>query len=948
MDSRQDSPSPPRKRMRLSSPTFDDQIGDLNEEDINAFDLLNAQLSQAAPASSLVRQISVAGPSKERHSPKTSPSSGSTLAQEPAMDEGENPFCSTPRGATSIDALPRERIHASFMSAAAINGKARASFPINDTTEDESDLLEEAPPEFDYTAWFNSESTNTFASFKTAATALPDCDALPVFQRPSLDVSKPKGFILPSATALRKAEEKMKMWQEDERHSSPQPTPKEPTSSLTTQLSSPPRHAFTTAKKSSSPPRVPETPTPAPHFKSANAEPPPSSIRPSFQSLGGKRPLKPFKSPLIAAAQAHPTLRTTTANVSSPLRVHQSFAPASSQVPSTPGPVSPLRPSSAANQAMSQKPLGFTPRYSGAAMRPKFVTPFKGGIKPSDPGPSTLGFTKPTPTPLRQGVVANRVYPQSPRPSKLKEKRGGSVFDLTRPGGRQTLVSSGLQPQSHSVNELEDMGINVQELSQINPRTALFYAFSTRLRSPPDPSESEPPLALGHGAALEELHQKGCPLATKAWVENHWPLVLWKLAGMVALDPASENDPTTKRWCWPELIRQLMYRYERDLNGSSRPPLRLITTRDAPAESSMVLCVSDIKWSAGGLDDNDVPVPAHPELEVTDGWYRLRARIDAPLGRAIRKGKIKIGRKIAVAGAKLSAERKEGSEILEAYDSNVLVLSGNSSHIAPWHAKLGFQKGPFVATLNSLTADGGNVAVMMFEVIKAYPVAYIEFVEDESGRKRREGPRAAKDEAKLVTQWKAKRESEASKLWADYEKRRSRMADYAERLEQRAGSKFNPQHDDGPPDSIDDMYDEIEEDPAAVKRIISSISSQDAGWLARHIRDKAVQEREGVEREIDQELESVCPARDVRDFCVLLVKDARTHKHPSTRKAQVTVWDVLGLSVTEGSSGGSFEPGQRFLVTNLVPTQQSAWMDRSPDSEVYLSTRKNSKWTRLR
>lgn len=149
----------------------------------------------------------------------------------------------------------------------------------------------------------------------------------------------------------------------------------------------------------------------------------------------------------------------------------------------------------------------------------------------------------------------------------------------------------------------------------------------------------------------------------------------------------------------------------------------------------MVLCISDIIWPASGSEGNTAPVQTYPELEVTDGWYRLRAYIDAPLARGVRKGKIKIGRKIAVAGAKvssavfndmlapfsylqLSAERKEGSEILEAYNSNVLLLTGNSTHMAPWHAKLGFQRGPFVATLNSLTADGGNVAIMMLTVIK--------------------------------------------------------------------------------------------------------------------------------------------------------------------------------------------------------------------------------------
>lgn len=69
----------------------------------------------------------------------------------------------------------------------------------------------------------------------------------------------------------------------------------------------------------------------------------------------------------------------------------------------------------------------------------------------------------------------------------------------------------------------------------------------------------------------------------------------------------------------------------------------------------MVLCISDIIWLAGGPEEDTTAVQTYPELEVTDGWYRLRARIDAPLARALRKGKIKIGRKIAVAGAKVGS-----------------------------------------------------------------------------------------------------------------------------------------------------------------------------------------------------------------------------------------------------------------------------------------------------
>src|SRR5262245_49031531 len=94
--------------------------------------------------------------------------------------------------------------------------------------------------------------------------------------------------------------------------------------------------------------------------------------------------------------------------------------------------------------------------------------------------------------------------------------------------------------------------------------------------------------------------------------------------------------------------------------------------------------------------------------------------------------------------------------------------------------------------------------------------------------------------------------------------------------------------------------------------------------------------------------QSICPPREVRNFRVLVVKDACTVRRPSYRRAQITVWDVLGLLLSEGSDGGNFQEDQRFKVTNLMPTQQRAWMNRDRGSEVYLCTRRDSRWTKIR
>jgi hypothetical protein len=57
--------------------------------------------------------------------------------------------------------------------------------------------------------------------------------------------------------------------------------------------------------------------------------------------------------------------------------------------------------------------------------------------------------------------------------------------------------------------------------------------------------------------ALQQLKNEGCSLVEKAWVENHWIMILWKLANTVLLWPSSQAN----RWSFQEVITQLLYRY---------------------------------------------------------------------------------------------------------------------------------------------------------------------------------------------------------------------------------------------------------------------------------------------------------------------------------------------------------------------------------------------------
>ena len=112
---------------------------------------------------------------------------------------------------------------------------------------------------------------------------------------------------------------------------------------------------------------------------------------------------------------------------------------------------------------------------------------------------------------------------------------------------------------------------DAEGLSNITPTTALYYSFHTASTTPFFLTSSlEPAVVLGPTEALSELLERGCTLATKPWVDNHWCLILWKLAGMVSLDPGQESDLTQKRWCWSEVMHQLFYRCVASVLRSTR------------------------------------------------------------------------------------------------------------------------------------------------------------------------------------------------------------------------------------------------------------------------------------------------------------------------------------------------------------------------------------------
>ncbi|ESK92722.1 rad51-associated protein brh2 [Moniliophthora roreri MCA 2997] len=898
--------SPTRKRQRLlSSPDYDSHLPALSQEDLQAIEKIEFQLSQ---------------PHKDTRGNGTSNDNNSQGSEDPFARSSSPSY------------------HAQQMKPV-IGFTAASSFtlPQSDDRRDERSPSPGPSDEKDYSSWFDSGPSQTPMGFQTAS--FTSASSL----NPKTGVQAVVGFrtagnsiLAPSGSALAKAQQKMKeIWGED--------APDTPdtsgenafrtSSNLNTPVDSAQRGPLrslgnASALSSIGTPCPPEakTTTSISGFISAStsfASPLPSRV------IDKHRP-KPFRSPFLAQnknAPATPTNRNAASStpvlsgLASARPRHSLSTPASSGVFETPA-----KPSTSSSLALS------TPARSIRTTR--FVTPFKQGMKPGEPGREALE---------KQAKAGPSMAIATPAKKKVR-----SMFDLKLRPNRQTLLSSGLVPQRFTEQELKYYDLDYDELRRVTPETALYYNFYCPTPTP-QYSDSAPfsltttsSWDLGATEAFQRLQAINCWLAKKDWVLNHWSLILWKLAGMVALDPGTESTER-RRWSWNEIWNQLLYRYERELNMGIRPALRRITTHDSPAASPIVLCVSDIIWPPSQVA-NGQKIEPPPELEVTDGWYKLRARIDAPLIRAVEKGTLRIGRKIAIAGARLENERKDPVEVLEAYNSVKLIINGNASHLALWHTKLGFQKGPFISTLRSLTPDGGLVPIMDVIITQVHPIAYFEFSVDEKGKKRTEGPRNEAEEARCADQWKVKREAAGSRLREEHEKKIRRYLAYAERLEQKAGGSLRGNE---PPDSIEDMYDELEE-PDDAGPVLARASAHEAGWLAKHIRERVERDQDRARDEIEKELSDICPRRNLRCFRVVFIKDAQSNRRPANRKAQLTIWDVLDIQLSEGKPAGHFETGYRCIITNLMPSSQRAWMGHEPGSEVFLVTTRASRFQKLK
>ncbi|KAM9453285.1 breast cancer type 2 susceptibility protein isoform 2-T9 [Salvelinus alpinus] len=249
-------------------------------------------------------------------------------------------------------------------------------------------------------------------------------------------------------------------------------------------------------------------------------------------------------------------------------------------------------------------------------------------------------------------------------------------------------------------------------------------------------------------AGKHEFHRALCDspgvdpkLISEAWVFNNYRWVVWKQACMERAFPAVMGSLCLT----PEqVLLQLKYRYDLEVDNSKRSALRKIMERDDTAVKTMVLCVCGVvtkghnstrqSWSetktktppgsAAGSKATSSPVGL---IWLTDGWYAIKAQLDVPLTAMLHRGRLAIGGKVLVHGAELVGSQDACSP-LEAPDSLMLKIGANGTRVARWYTRLGFYSNPspFLLPLSSLYSNGGPVGCVDIVVLRSYPTQWME------------------------------------------------------------------------------------------------------------------------------------------------------------------------------------------------------------------------------
>ncbi|NWU45590.1 BRCA2 protein, partial [Hylia prasina] len=425
-------------------------------------------------------------------------------------------------------------------------------------------------------------------------------------------------------------------------------------------------------------------------------------------------------------------------------------------------------------------------------------------------------------------------------------------------------------------------------------------------------------------------------LITEAWVYNHYRWIVWKLAAMEVSFP----HEFANRCLTPEMVLlQLKYRYDLEVDKSKRSAIKKIIERDDAAGKTLVLCISKIislntVVSPSSSNKNMESKKAAALIEVTDGWYGIRALLDPPLKAFLDRRRLTVGQKIIVHGAELVGPQN-GCTPLEAPDSLMLKMSANSTRRVRWHTKLGFHRDPrpFPLPLSSLYSEGGAVGCIDVVIQRTYPVQWMEktsagsYVFRNSRAEEREAAKHAEDQQKKL-------EALFAKIQAEYEKHEERTSRRPPRSRIVTRQQIHNLQDGA------ELYEAIQNasDPGYMEGYLSDDQLKALKAYRQLMNDrKQTQMQEQFKKALEsaEQEENGCYKRDVSAVWRLYVVDYR--KQEKHKGAVLSLWrplpDVCSL----------LKEGARYRIFLLAASQCRG----RTDSNIQLTATKKTQYLQL-
>ncbi|XP_024515241.1 protein BREAST CANCER SUSCEPTIBILITY 2 homolog B-like [Selaginella moellendorffii] len=391
-------------------------------------------------------------------------------------------------------------------------------------------------------------------------------------------------------------------------------------------------------------------------------------------------------------------------------------------------------------------------------------------------------------------------------------------------------------------------------------------------------------------------------LATNEWVENHYRWIVWKLASQQRSYPRKARGFL----CLRNVLRELKYRYVKEIENGHRSVLRKICERDASAAHTMILCISAVRKT--GEERNESCL-----VEVTDGWYCLNAALDAPLSKQLKAGKVFVGQKLQISGASLTGAIG-GLPPLEAFSVAYLAVHINGTYRAHWADPLGARRQrPLPLAFRCIKADGGIVSSTCIAITRIYPLLYKEKL---------------KDGMFVVRTTRAENAAQMN-----FEQRRANIAEDVMANFQSDAEAFNEDerfHEGAK------LYQLLEgaSDPEVV---MADMTSEDHAALSAYQARKLCSSQAAVEKHVQKALEHAnLHSRDVTPFLKIGVTGLQSNFiDVANSNGSIMIWnpsDTLTRELVEGAA---------YVVSNLKPAPQSRAGNR------LLSANKSSRWRKI-